>query len=607
MSDIYSDFLAHAGGDERSGQRRAVELLIELSDCGTAEHYAIQAPTGTGKSYAALLAGVHNARNGRRTVVGTSTVVLSEQYAKDMVVVAKAFPDVRFSLLKGASNYYCGNKVGEELSKAKTSVRKKEMIAQLAGFKAGRLSNLPAWATCDTEYCTNCAERLRKSGRSECEYARARAAALNAQVVVTTHAMIQIDTRMSANKNKGSILGSIWLTIFDEAHKASESLTYDDSFGTRAIRKLDFHGVLQPIEFSKRGRFVNHIEDLGDLGWAEEQKWVNPSIALATERLSLWPTEPEIDSMMKLVDESVTDRESLRLKGYVEFLKRARVVLRDIQDGFVADNTALWTRGGSYKMREMVPDDELVETLEDRRTAWMSATIGTEGREKYSLEKCGLSSGAKFFDLESPFDYAEQLKWTVRTDADVKDEAGMLTAVNTHWPGGMAVLTPYHKRKERIADKLKVRASPGDLIQHQAVGGGAGTANSIAVKKHCDVADAGGSPVLVGVEVFSTGIDLPGDRLKKLVIAGLFPLRDDLAYQAWRTRWLEAVGGNGFDGYELPERAIILEQQIGRVIRRPSDTGVVVFYIEDSDWKSGSAGRAIILEALKRFPGAVRI
>lgn len=605
MADIYDEFLSRAGRTDRSGQREAVRLLTELSHSHEAEHYAIQAPTGTGKSYAALLAGVVNARRDRRTVIGTSTVVLSEQYAADMVVVAKAFPDVKFSLLKGASNYFCGNKVAEELRSVKSADRKNTMIAQLAGYKRGSLTNLPVWAVCDTDYCANCAEKLRRSGRSECEYAKARQAALQAQVVVTTHAMIQIDLRLTGRKNASSILGNVWLTVFDEAHKASESLTYDDAFGMRALNRMNFYGLLTPIDFAKRGRFVTHLEELSDKGWSEEMLWINPTPELATERLALWPSESELERMDTIIEDSVSDRDALRLKGYVEFLKRSRNVLRDIQDGFNDEDVALWTRGGSYKMREMVPDEDLVTKLEGRRIAWMSATIGTDGRKTYSLDKCGLSSGAKFFDLESPFDYEQQLKWTVRTDSDVMDEAGMLAVINKHWPGGMGVLTPFHKRKERITERVAARTD--ELVQMQAQGGGTGMANSTAVKRHREEAWAGKSPVLVGVEVFSTGIDLPGDELRKLVIAGLFPLRDDLAFQAWRTRWLERVGGNGFEGYELPERAIVLEQQIGRVIRRPDDTGVVVFYVEDKDWKVGSGGRAIILEALKRFPGAVQI
>lgn len=137
-------------------------------------------------------------------------------------------------------------------------------------------------------------------------------------------------------------------------------------------------------------------------------------------------------------------------------------------------------------------------------------------------------------------------------------------------------------------------------------GAGSAHADKSAVESHRELCALGRSPVLVGVEVFSTGIDLPGNELVKLVVADLFPLRDDSAYQAWRSRWLESVGGSGFRDYELPERAVMLEQQVGRVIRRVSDSGVVVFYLADRDWKVGSGGKQIVEEALERFPGVVR-
>jgi len=131
--------------------------------------------------------------------------------------------------------------------------------------------------------------------------------------------------------------------------------------------------------------------------------------------------------------------------------------------------------------------------------------------------------------------------------------------------------------------------------------------NRGVMERHCADADGGGSPVLVGVDIFSTGVDLPGRRLTKLVVAGLFSLREDPAYVSWRSRWLEAYGGRRFESYLLPERAIVLEQQVGRIIRRVDDSGLVVFYVEDKEWLDGSEGQRVILEAMKSFEGAAYV
>jgi ATP-dependent DNA helicase DinG len=178
-----------------------------------------------------------------------------------------------------------------------------------------------------------------------------------------------------------------------------------------------------------------------------------------------------------------------------------------------------------------------------------------------------------------------------------------VAALNGWKDGGTLVLTPYHKRKNSMWSRVQA-ACPGTMVQMQAQGQGSATADKRSVELHKSDCARGNSPILIGVEVFSTGIDLPGNELTKLVVADLFPLRDDSAYQSWRGRWLESVGGSGFSDYELPERAIMLEQQVGRVIRRVDDEGFVVFYVSDKDWKPGSGGRMIIEEALHRFPGA---
>ena len=603
---IYDEFLDLSGRADRDGQREAVRLLVELSDGKDVEAYALSAPTGTGKSFAALLAGVHNARKGRRTIIGTSTVVLSDQYEKDIRVIQEAFPLVKYQVLKGASNYYCGNKAAQEIHNTKSAVEVRNMKNKLFLLRRGDLEVIPLWARSDTDFCLTCAEKLHKSGTSACEYANARAAALTAQVVVTTHAMINVDARMKGNEGRGPgpILGSVWLTVFDEAHKASASLLYNEALTQSAWFKMDYMGVTKGMDKYRRDAFIDHFGDVN------ESDWYRPSKELASKTLSIWPTTVELNRFYDAA-KNILEREKPATFGTIRFLRKAREVLEQIEDGETDGGVALWCsrnkhNDGSYtrryKLQEMTPDDNIVDALTSMRTAWMSATIGTASKPTYSLDKCGMSP--KLFELPSPFDYSKQLEWTVRTEKQVPDQAGLVASINKHWPGGTAVLTPFHKRKDKIAESVAMLLR-GELVQSQSTE--SSRANAAVVQAHCSSADAGGSPVLVGVEIFSTGIDLPGARLTKLIIADLFPLRDDWAYVMWRCRWIESVGGTGLDGFVLPERAITLEQQIGRVVRRETDTGVVVFYVADKDWRSGSEGERIIAEALARFPGARRI
>lgn len=596
MRDLYAEFLDKTGVERRKGQADALALLNSLSD-GEPESFAIQAPTGTGKSYAALLAGVHNARLGRRTVIGTSTLVLSDQYASDMALVEKHFPEVDFFVLKGASNYYCGNKAAEELKRAKPD-RARELKAELFRMTRMKVPVAPFWCAADTEYCRDCQYNYRTKGKTACEYARARRAALDADVVITTHAMISVDVRMRIlSKEENNVLGDVWLTIFDEAHKAASSLVYSESFSPSKLRKLNWWNVTDAMSFKRRGDFANHFSE------ANKSDWYTPARALGEKLLEIWPTRSEIAGM-KVRADMCPDKEKFELNKSVDFLDRSRRVIEEIARGQNDGGIALWFNGSGYKMQDMIPEAAVVSYLKSQRVAWLSATIGTHSKPVYSLEKCGLDP--EFFDLESPFDFSRQLRWTVRTEGTAMPQADLIAAVNGFVPGGTVVLTSSHRRKDRIVETLQARVGSEVLVQGQAQASGednGNATNKYAIQQHKDAAMAGGNPVLVGVEVFSTGMDLPGAGLTKLVIAGLFPLRDDPAYANWRWRWIESVGGSGFEGYELPERAIALEQQIGRVIRRETDEGVVVFYVDDKDWKAGSKGRRVIEESLKRFPG----
>lgn len=604
MSSLLYDILVEdLGAVERGPQRRATDLLIELSDAEDEESYSISAPTGTGKSYAALLAGVHNARSGkeRRTVIGTSTLLLSDQYETDARLVEKSFPDVKFFVLKGSKHYYCGRKAQAAIKQAKSYSspnRLESLLQSLSGLKNGTSISIPTWCSSDTEHCSDCISSYKRTFKTSCDYARARQEALNADVVITTHAMIAADLRVRIGSNEESnVLGEVWLTIFDEAHKASEALVYKDTFGVKKLDNLFHARALDGIGFDRRAEFRKFIEEEGeeygwytctqDFGKRMQAKWLAPwELATMKPRLRLAP-----------------DKDRPGLRSSVSFLERAYKVLGDMAEGNNSGGEALWFSRGLYKMQDMLPEGAVIERLNEMRVAWMSATIGSHSRPTYSIDKCGIET--KHFELETAFDFEKQLSYLVKSEKEMS-EIDILNSVNSWWPGGMVVLTPFHDRKESITSKLRM-VLPGEVVQDQAKNGtgvNSSGLNAEFMKGHLDSASKGGNPVLVGVDVFSTGVDLPGAALTKLVVAGLFPLRDDHAYIVWRCRWLESLGWSGFDGFLLPERAITLEQQIGRVIRRETDEGRVVFYLSNKDAAPGSEGRKIVAEALKKFYGA---
>jgi ATP-dependent DNA helicase DinG len=90
--------------------------------------------------------------------------------------------------------------------------------------------------------------------------------------------------------------------------------------------------------------------------------------------------------------------------------------------------------------------------------------------------------------------------------------------------------------------------------------------------------DVDGQPgcILVASASFWEGVDVPGDALQMVVIDKLpFPPPNDPLVEA-RANRLEQAGRSSFSDYFLPEAAVALKQGAGRLIRRESDTGILV-------------------------------
>jgi len=103
--------------------------------------------------------------------------------------------------------------------------------------------------------------------------------------------------------------------------------------------------------------------------------------------------------------------------------------------------------------------------------------------------------------------------------------------------------------------------------------------------------------ILVGMEAFGEGIDVPGDSLMFVFIDKIPDLRMDLVIQN-RRDFYEKSFGNEFSDYYLSHRARGLHQKLGRLLRTENDRGGVI--IVDSRvkrWKGRTMEKFINLMA----------
>jgi ATP-dependent DNA helicase DinG len=218
----------------------------------------------------------------------------------------------------------------------------------------------------------------------------------------------------------------------------------------------------------------------------------------------------------------------------------------------------------------------------ERMRAWVfvSATLGDDERLSWFTQPCGLED-AQVLRIGSPFDYARQAALYVPAhiarpgDAAHSAQVAQLAGDATAQLGGRTmVLTTTLRALNNIGQTLAERFAPGSGIQ--VLMQGALPKRVLMDRFRQGNANAQPGCVLVASASFWEGVDMPGDALQLLVIDKLpFPPPGDPLVEA-RCRRLQAEGRSPFADYSVPEAAVALKQGAGRLIRRETDTGLLV-------------------------------
>ncbi len=93
----------------RSPQRQMIAEVAKTLAGEAGRHLAIEAPTGVGKTLSYLIPGIAIARGEQKTlVVSTANVALQDQiFSKDLPLLRKIIPDLRFTAAFGRGRYVC--------------------------------------------------------------------------------------------------------------------------------------------------------------------------------------------------------------------------------------------------------------------------------------------------------------------------------------------------------------------------------------------------------------------------------------------------------------------------------------------------------------------
>ena len=221
-----------------------------------------------------------------------------------------------------------------------------------------------------------------------------------------------------------------------------------------------------------------------------------------------------------------------------------------------------------------------------------SATLTVAGDFGYIKEQLGLDllpePGCQEAVYDSPFDYETNVLVLTGQDLPSPDQAEYLQAITGLLPalirasGGRSLLLFTNRRQ---MDAVYTQIMPTLTRAGFALLRQGDEPRSRLVRKFQSTDQA----VLMGMDSFWEGVDIPGPQLSNVVIMRLpFRVPTEPLFQA---KW-EALAKEGKDPFlqlSLPEAVIKFKQGFGRLIRSQTDRGVVVILDQESS-PNGTAG-----------------
>ena len=614
------------GGEMRSGQH---EMVRHVSGAiGSGDHLLVQAGTGTGKSLAYLVPLIAHAMDSDRpSVVSTATLALQAQIVGrdlprllDAVGPALARP-VDVALLKGRSNYVCLHKTGggfpEEdapatlfsLGEDAAPHPSPAMTGGPAASALGReVVRLREWAeetttgdrddlvpgVSDRAWRQVSVSSMECLGAARCPVARecfseqARAAAADADIIITNHAMLAISAFEGL-----AVLPEYDVVVIDEAHELHDRVTgavsgqLSASMVTAAATALRRHASISTGALDTAGAAFEAASELLPSGLLAGG--LPDELAQTLEQVRDAARAALSDTKADGKSEADVDggRQVARSRATLVFELAERILsAADLNEVVWASRPSTFTPGSGYAQ----PDESAPATLnvaplsvagrlreglfEDHTVILTSATLAIGSEFGPVAGSLGLNGpGAPTWtgvDVGSPFDYPKQGVLYVAKDLP-KPERGVsdaqldeiLTLVTASGGGALGLFSS-KRAAEEAAEALRPKVDFEILCQ------GESSLNAL-VTRFADEPDT----CLFGTMSLWQGVDVPGSSCRLVIIDRIpFPRPDDPLMTA-RTRAVARNGGNGFMSVSATHAAVRLAQGAGRLIRSTADRGVV--------------------------------
>ena len=581
------------GWEPRAPQVRMAEAVAKalLEE----DSLVVEAGTGVGKSLAYLLpAALWAVRNARRVLVSTHTRALQEQLINgDLPTVAKALQELnlplKYSMLMGADNYLCVQRltrlraqpalVSDEGQRTLETLDEWARTAQ-TGHRAALPLHVPQnlWDRLarDTDICFGPAS----PAWERCLWRRDRERADKASIVVVNHALLL----------SGARLPPYDALILDEAHNLEEAAV--SRFGCevstgRVVTLCDearMSGRLAADELLERAAdaaeaagagFLREIAHDHDLKAVEEES----SGRLLGRGL---PDAPrELLALEAALASAVARHEGRAWEADLRSLHgRAAQLGHDLAEILKpSPSTARWIAwprtGPELRAAPLDVGRRLSEGLFSRGVPAIltSATLASGDGLAGFKKRVGLPDAAELA-VDSPYDYPSQAAlWCVPDLPEPSDEeahareiAKACGDIVAAVPGGVFLLFSSWRLLKKVHAILR------KTVKGRPVWAQGATGHEALLEQF----ESAGDAVLLGVDTFWQGVDVPGPALSCVVLTKLPFANVSSPLEEARRRWLEDDEKDYFRDWSLPKAVMKFRQGFGRLIRSGSDRGAVV-------------------------------
>lgn len=571
-------------------------------------HLMAEGPTGTGKSIGYAVPASYRAAHGKkRVVIATANIALQEQLVgKDLPLLADVLPwKFTFALLKGRNNYLCVDRIYDEKARGTFDLlddpddaEMHRHIAEWASTTAtGDMSDLPfqpparLWRKFSTtsDDCKGNDCRYRE----DCFALKARAAAEEAQVVVTNYHLLFAHLQVREATGLDLVLPPFDVAICDEGHKAADIARdffgFRVTFGSvrwvgRLLGKLKREKLARKLE-EAASRYFNALTDhRASRSYSCRLRRPDP-VPWMTVTTALRETASAYSAAMDRASDSDARAEIERahmrattLAGQIE----AAMTLQDEGSVYFIDEGP----GGRAVLRSkpIEVNDRLRRVFFEpaHSVVVTSATLSVGGKFDHIAGELGVPE-PRGIVAETPFDFEEQALLVVPDGLPAPNDPDFTEAVTEAVAriieladGRTLGLFTSYRNLNATYDRV---AGDGYRVLRQ----GEMPRTALVAEFRNDVRS-----VLLGTESFWAGVDVPGEALSCVVIDRLpFASPDDPVLDAVSER-----DRNWFRSYSLPRAIIAFKQGFGRLIRTCSDRGVVV--VLDQRLVTKSYGRLFI-------------